>query len=493
MPLRGLLGFLKRNKEKKREFQDSTNENNTFIAGQIGAYAAKNYASATDTGFEGMNLFREAAKNLANVDLDIRQGNLFEYIEATKFNIDAATKSETVRAHVTAAEGLPHYKADVFFKEGNKIVGEAQMKSVNPEAYGGKGIAKQTAYLSSAKYRGMEKAVNKGHEVQVKELAEKGAIRGNIYSEDLADTAKNATGELKHGNVTSHGTTFKENIRAAQNPSTYAVQTELKVIGREMAVTGAEAAAAGAVFGGAISIVKNTFAVSKGEITGQEAATNVLKETVKAGGRSGCTGIVGVGIRTGAKKAGLNAFTKSNVATAVAAGVIETGVTVLRYAKGEISGEEAIEKIGQNGISTASSIYTGAAAGAIFGPVGALVGSVAGYLIASNVYQSCLSIMQSAYLAEQEVERVVALSRVACEEMRNQREDFERAVQYKLNQKKEEFEQIFGRIDKGIINNDDLNIINALADFALLFNQKLRLQNYKEFDTYMKSDGDLIL
>lgn len=490
MPIPFLAGLF--NRKPKQNKQNLSAKDQSFVASQVGALTSSNYAVATDAGIDGMLLFREAAKKLANVDLDKRQGNLFEYIEATKFNIDAAIKGASVRAHVTAAEGLPHHPADVLLKEGNRIVKEVQMKSCNPESYNGKGIAHQTFEISDSKYRGMQKVVNTGHEDRVRELAMKRAQTGTNKAGDYTDTAKNVNGRTWHQKVDSRGTPYPETEGAARNPEGYALSIEMKQIGKEVMVTGAQAAAAGAIMGGAISTIKNVVAVSKGELSCGEATLNTIRDTAKTGGRSGLTGMVGAGIRSGAKKVGLNSLTKSNVATAVAAGVIDAGVTVLCYAKGEISADEALERIGQNGVSTASSIYAGAAAGAIFGPVGAVVGSVAGYLVASNVYQSCLAIFKDASLSEEEAARIVAFSKAACEQMKIQRQQFESMFEERLNARRNEFNRIFSRIDASINNNNNETII-ALSDFTMLFGENLKMQDFNEFNTFMKGNEDLIL
>ena len=85
-------------------------------------------------------------------------------------------------------------------------------------------------------------------------------------------------------------------------------------------------------------------------------------------------GAVGGGLRYAASKGGLATFTQSNVATASAAALIEVGTTVHAYARGELSGAEAAERIGRTGTSTVSGLYAGAAAGMLLGPVGAPLG-----------------------------------------------------------------------------------------------------------------------
>ncbi len=81
------------------------NFNIALGAGIYGTEVSKLHANATDTMQQGMDLFRIAAKKLGAVNPKIAQGNLFEYIEAAKFNADAALKGSPLKASITAAEG----------------------------------------------------------------------------------------------------------------------------------------------------------------------------------------------------------------------------------------------------------------------------------------------------------------------------------------------------------------------------------------------------
>lgn len=292
-------------------------------------------------------------------------------------------------------------------------------------------------------------------------------------------------------NLQVHHTTTREIIIADKNPKLYAAYQEGKYVVKEMAVKGAQAAAAGGVVSGAISVVKNSLAVKKGDMTKEQAMKLTLKETGKGALKGGATGVTGSFIRNIGQKAGIGI--KQNVAVSLASCLIDTGGAILDYSKGKITGEEAIERIGQNGVSTASSIYTGAAAGAVFGPVGAVIGSIAGYMVSSNVYQSCLTILKSANLAEEEAERVVALCREASEEMRRQRQLFETQAEKQLEIRRTDFAIAFGRIEGALESSNHEESVLALSDFALLFGEKLKLSSFKEFDEHMKASKTLVL
>ncbi|MBD2203927.1 hypothetical protein H6G33_14720 [Calothrix sp. FACHB-1219] len=472
---------------KNAQNQESVYSATSFASGLYGAVEAQQNAAATDAIKQGMDLFRIAAEKLGAVDPKISQGNLFEYIEAAKFNADAALNNSPLKAVVTAAEGEPHAVADILIKKGNLVIEEVQAKSMEK-------ASNLTHAISNQKYQGMQKLVPDGNAEKVRQLAEKRAQSGTIKAEEYADTAKNTTDRLKAEKIQSEGTSYEENLWAAKNPDIYAAITETKYVAKEAAITGANAAVAGFVVGGVISAVKNSYAVFKGENTAENAIVSTVKDAGHSGLRGATTGVGGTLIRYGATKLGIKALAKSNVAVTIAAGVIDVGASVYSFAKGEITTEELIERVGQTGTCTTYSLYAGTAAGAIFGPVGAIVGSMAGYLIAASIYQSAAAIFQQARLEEVEAERVVAMCQAACQAMEQQQDEFEHLFEANFQARSMEFDACFAAIDAGLTSNNIESTTQALAELAEKFGKTLQFENFQEFDQFMtNSDQPLIL
>ncbi len=491
------FSFFKSVKNKISKNKNNENEKNdtAFIAGQYGGVSSQAEAAASDAMTNGMDLFRQAAKQKVNIGLEQKQGNLFEYIEAAKFNSDSALKGSDLKAYVTEAEGDPHSPADILVKKGKKVIQEVQAKSSKPYKEGREyQNSLKEMFKKRDKYKGMDKLTNKEYVEDIKRVTKERVSKNNIYSDDYKELNKNVTGELKADDVTSGGTSYKEAYNSAKNPKLAATMYEVKSVAREAGTAGVQAAAAGAIIGGGISTVKNMIDVSQGNKDLEEATREIMKDTTKAGVRGGAVGAGGTVVRHGAKKAGIKALQKSNTATAIAAGTIEVGVAIYDYAKGDISAEEAMEKIGQTGTSTASSIYVGAAAGAVFGPAGAAIGSVAGYIVASNVYQSCVAIFKHANLVEEEAARIVALYEESTKQLREQRQQFEQLIEERLEIRKEAFDDCFSIIDTGLQTANPANTAQGLAQFANLFGEKLQFEGFDEFDDYMKNtEGPLTL
>ena len=351
-----------------------------------------------------------------------------------------------------------------------------------------------TYEITNPKYQGMQKLVPDGNADRVRELAQKRAQTRTLKADEYVDTAKNVTDKLKYGNVQSEGTSYQENLWAAENPEFYAAIAEAKYVAREAAVIGANAVVAGFVVGGVISAVKNGISAFNGEIAIEEAIATTAKDATKSGLRSGATGVGSPFIRYGATKLGVKALAKSNFAVAIAASVIDVGASVYSFAKGEITAHELIEKAGQAGTSTTYSMYAGAAGGAIFGPVGAVVGSMAGYLVAASIYQSATAIFKQACLAEAEATRVIAMCDASCKALVEQRSEFERLFDANFQTRCAEFEACFTAIDTGLAAKQPEITTQALADFAVLFGQQLKFETFEEFDEFMiDSEQPLIL
>ncbi len=149
--------------------------------------------------------------------------------------------------------------------------------------------------------------------------------------------------------------------------------------------------------------------------------------------------------------------------------------------------------MGQTGTSTVSSIYAGAVVGLVFGPVGAFVGSVAGYLVASNVYNSCVSVLRHARLAEEESARIVAICEEACREMEAQRREFEAFIEKNLQDRQEQFTRCLAAIDSGLSSEAPELTTLALSDFAALFGRGLVYKSFPEFDRFIVTTNEPLI
>ncbi len=459
-----------------------------LAAGLSGAQAASTAAAQTDALVAGLADMAKAAEHLGNKSPEFLKGDLFEYIEVAKFNADVAARDPSLVAKLTRDMGAPGSPVDIIIERNGTVVREAQAKA-------SQGTKELTGYLRDPKYHGMQKVVPSDKAAQVQERADFRARcwtkRGNEgLARENADTARNVTGELHAGRASSGGTTNAELDLAKTHPKLYRLRTEARYVAGEAGVAAGRAALTGAVVGGALSVVRNGISVAKGDATIGEAGVAVAKDTTTAAAKSAVVGASGAVVRYGASRAGVQALAKSNVATAVAAGVVEVGVSVYRYARGEISGEQAAEQIGQTGCSTMAGIYAGAAAGMLFGPAGAIVGSIAGYLTATQVYQSSIVILRRARLAVEEAERVEALCADAIRGMVAMRAEVEHRVTELVGERQAALEQSLAFIDEGLDVGSAALTIAGLSRLAESCGRTLQLESFEEFDNFMLNSSE---
>ena len=95
----------------------------------VGNMASSNAQNATNAAVDGMDLFRWKIGTpiIQNGHFDQQKGNLFEYIEAAKFNADAASKGMSAKDVVTDVydQGAA---ADILIKDGGRVQKEINYK-----------------------------------------------------------------------------------------------------------------------------------------------------------------------------------------------------------------------------------------------------------------------------------------------------------------------------------------------------------------------------
>ena len=110
-----------------------------------------------------------------------------------------------------------------------------------------------------------------------------------------------------------------------------------------------------------------------------------------------------------------------------------------------------------------SGFYAGAAAGAILGPPGAIVGSIAGYMLASFVYQSCMALLHEARLDARLAERAAI------------------------------FDDCFRAMDAARETGRPNDAIDGLSSLVAICGRELGLATFEEFDKFMTESDDPVV
>lgn len=171
----------------------------------------------------------------------------------------------------------------------------------------------------------------------------------------------------------------------------------------------------------AISSVDNISACINGEISGEEAAVEIVKNTAIAGGAAYGTAFVSTAVAEtmkGSSKVLLQRVGKSCLPAAAVVFAVDSADAVIDFATGEIDGGELAYELGDSAASVAGG-FAGGAAGAKVGTAigtvvapgvgtavgavaGGIVGGVVGTVVASEAYATAVELGTEGaeYLAE---------------------------------------------------------------------------------------------
>ena len=485
----------------KKTAQDAAKE-----AGIIsGSMMSQNAQNATNAAIDGMNYFRAkvSCPIIQNGIFEIGKGNLFEYIEAAKFNVDAASKGSNLSAFVTDIEN-PHSTADILIRDNNKIVREVQAKFSDSKHAAADSVTMQR----KDKYAGMQRLIRKeenyfdeatGKETTLlkksKEIAQnRSEIEGNIYQKQYKDTYENLTDELHHDNVSSGGTTLDEVRRAYDSPEKYARQFEKRIIKAEMKANASNMAKASFVTSGIVSGIINMAAVFKDEKTLGEAIQAVNSDAVNGAARGAATGAVSTAIRYEGIKTGIRLLSDATASTVMAGGLIDGGVALYAYAKGEIDEKQLKEQIVDTTAKSTITIFFSRAVTEVMGKSVHPFVPFAVYTTASYVFTATREIIKNAKLEAEENDRLTAILL----ESKKQIDEYEcqlrsQISRFEVSQKRmmEEFLNSFNYNLETGENYDDA--LNAIVSFANQAGIALKNVSFTEFSDAMKRKDVFIL
>lgn len=463
----------------------------------IGDAASSNIRNASDESIRGMSLFQEVVEKKQNVAFDQAKGNLFEYIEAAKFNTRASALGSKLKAVVTDSVGRTHDAADIEITDGGRVLRQVQAKFSDSQNAAADSVFMQ----KKEKYAGMQRLIRKEDNYldkstgertsllkKTKDLSQKRSQKNGIYSEQYKDVAENLTDELKYDGVTSGGTTLNELKSAYDSPIEYARVFEKRQLRKEMKISSQNMALASMVTSGIASGVTNMFLVFKEEKELSKALKDVGVDVSKSGARGVATGVIGTAIRYEGLKRGNFLLSDSTAATVMAGGVIDGGVALYSYARGEISSEQLKEELVDTTAKAITTVYYTKAISAILGSsVNPLIPIVV-YTTASFVFTCTREIIRNAKLNTEELERLTAIleasARLSMEaniefaEYVAQCEEHQRLM---LNQFIDDFEYYTETGD-----NYDQSVA-AIVNFANYAGIALQYVDYNEFEEAMKS------
>ena len=434
----------------------------------------------------------EAKKNCIHA-----QGWQFEQLEVMKFNMDALQKGEyAIFAQTTDSMGQPHAAADILIKNTNgAILDEAQLKSCND-------AAKSAFALADEKYQGMQRVAPSEQTEKISELYQKRIDTGTLKAEDYRDAQNHLEKGVRHGEITSGGTTQQEAIEATDLERVGQIATEHKqeALLTELHRTGHQAGVLGAAIGGGMSMIGDGYQLLSGQsdLTVSEFLLKTTTHTVIGYTTSYVTSVAARGVAHTAQEyiaeSTAKVLIKSNAHVAVAAGAVKAGKSIYRFLTDEnMTKEELCNEISHTALTGAGAFYYGAVGQALIPipVVGALVGSTVGYFIANILHQSGLFALGEAAnvkVARERKEQIEQLCLAVIPQMRAARLEMEQVLEENSVARKAFIANVFSQMEDSILSVDADQYIQALNRLNGAFGHDLGFKSFEEFDQLMQDD-----
>ena len=439
--------------------------------------------------FEDSELLKQWSKKFSKVNPELSQGNMFEQLEVTKFNLDAMKKDSELFAKTTASMGAPTDPVDIIISDGKKVVREIQAKS-------GKNAARTAFALSDEKYKEMARLGPKEQNEKIKELLDSRIDKGTLKAADYEQTRRNLQKSLRHDNVASEGTTYKEAIKATNSTEAEKIARQMKIDAAltDMHESGKVGGKIGALGSAGFSVLSGAVNLYKDDAKIGDVITDVVFNSAKGYAFGYTTTALSKGVTHTATeylgKSVSSALTKSNAPVAIASGIVATAKSFGSYLVGNIDSDELIDQINHTVITSTSSFYYGAL-GQVAIPipvVGAMIGAGVGYFIGSMLHQSAYLALGECEAVKQAKERRATLEAIcqkAIPQMQKHRAELEAHIEQHFKSRKVVFIQSFDLLDEAISEWDPDKVISSLEAINNSFGATLQFKNFKEFDNFM--------
>ena len=236
--------------------------------------------------------------------------------------------------------------------------------------------------------------------------------------------------------------------------------------------------------------IMSGYAYLKGDIDGDQALKDVVDASVVHYTKKGIA-VLTKNTPSVAKQPLAKAIAKSNLPAMVAEVAVNLKDTFGRYLRGEISGVECFEELGQHGADTICSAV-GSLLGQVAIPIpgiGAIAGSMLGYALSSASYGALRNDLQQARLARERRVRIHAQCEARIRMMRQFRAQFEMYNERYLKTREIIFTEAVNRIDLALELNDTDSLLAATSAISSTLGNKTRPANMQEVRAIMNSDA----
>jgi hypothetical protein len=294
--------------------------------------------------------------------------------------------------------------------------------------------------------------------------------------------------------VKDSGISNAEAIEARLHPKISTAKDVAKLSHR----AGVEQAKIGAAVSGGISLIRNIVAVVKGDKEAEDAAKDFVIDAGSGAATGYVTAFAGSAIKGGmqnANSAYVRTLSKTNLPATIVTSTIDVGKSMTRFIKGEITGLECLEELGEKGTGHLSAAMF-ATLGQIAIPipvVGAMVGSVIGYALSSAFYKEFVGSLKEARIAKDRRKQIEEQCSVALSMIAAYRADIDLIVYNYLQVHQEVFTQALSGIDQALVEGDIDTFISSANLISKQLGHNVQFETMDEFDLLMASNNKLKL
>ncbi len=446
-------------------------------------------------------LLKKIASDRARMSAEQAQGWLFEQLEVTKFNLNALEQRSALHAATTDSLGMTNHEvADVIISKGRRQIRDFQLKSGNK-------AGSTASMLADTKYSEVGLVGPSDQHADVQRIYKARIASGTLKANDYASAEQRLHKGIESENVASGGTEYSEALKATdpKEAEKLAGSFKRRGVATEMHQSGLEAGRIGATVSGSVSGVSGLIRLARGEAETGEIIAQVAIDAAKGYATSYVTTAMSKGI-SHAAQAGLEkaagaefaksagtALTKSNAHIALAAGIVQSGKSLVRYLNGEINDEQLLSDVSHTAVTGTTAFYYGALGQAIIPipVVGAFIGSTVGYFVGNMLHQSGLISLGEASVvkaARERRERVAALCMTAIPLMRAHRLELEKLLAEHFSERRQLLTSAFDDLEDSLIAWDADQFTDGLARINNAFGAALPFKTFSEFDEFMKDN-----
>lgn len=433
----------------------------------------------------------------ANRTPEQRTGAYFEFLESTRFNVNAAGANSPLSARMTAADGRPGDPADIEILSGSEVLRQVQAK-----VYGDDSAALHA--LARDPYSGMERLVPSDQEPGLRAILER-RLEGNpdsVFFSRYEEVDAQLRGELAHGGISSGGTTREELQELVTGPrnslldelASNAWSAELQELA---AMTGFSTVA-----GGAFGLVAASLQVATDRDGTSTPARDVIDIARMAGTtavRAGSVSAFSQVIRSAARRSEhFIGFSETLGPVAMANTAMEVAAAGYAFANGQCTADEFSRRSGAAVIRN-TSMWAFGFAGQVLIPVpvaGQLVGGALGYVAAAMVQEGlkiAAAAAKEARLAEKELQALELwiYDAIACIE--EQRRVVELTTELHAEHLADQVLPVLDDVESHLASGDDSTAFQSLIEFNACLGLHLDWTTPEDFDRWMQSDEPLVL